>query len=223
MRGGTREFGYDFILLWIGQLPVLSRALIKSGPVFAGPVISTHQQISNRNVRIRMKSRRKLGRKFSRGDRDRAQLVLSLDQDEALDDALKNTFPASDPVSIVQPAPTANFDRVKSSKAHGMDEREAFWAAVYKLRSPKWSPALPDQPTFEVKGKHLTIRQVCELVKDIPDELPYIVAGEMVKAMRGDPKLIQLFALSRTYATGSQCLLELLGEHVTRQRNGSTG
>jgi len=29
-------------------------------------------------------------------------------QEEALDDALKNTFPASDPVSIVQPAPPAS-------------------------------------------------------------------------------------------------------------------
>jgi hypothetical protein len=28
-------------------------------------------------------------------------------QEEALDDALKNTFPASDPVSIVQPTPPA--------------------------------------------------------------------------------------------------------------------
>lgn len=28
-------------------------------------------------------------------------------QEEALDDALKNTFPASDPVSIEQPAPPA--------------------------------------------------------------------------------------------------------------------
>ena len=28
-------------------------------------------------------------------------------QEEALDDALKNTFPASDPVSIEQPAPRA--------------------------------------------------------------------------------------------------------------------
>ena len=29
-------------------------------------------------------------------------------QEEALDDALKNTFPASDPVSVVQPAPLAS-------------------------------------------------------------------------------------------------------------------
>jgi hypothetical protein len=28
-------------------------------------------------------------------------------QEEALDDALRNTFPASDPVSIEQPAPSA--------------------------------------------------------------------------------------------------------------------
>jgi hypothetical protein len=34
--------------------------------------------------------------------------------EEALDDALKNTFPASDPVSVVQPAPpAADRDRIK--------------------------------------------------------------------------------------------------------------
>jgi hypothetical protein len=169
---------------------------------------------------MRMKSRPKLGRKLQRGDRDRAKHARRLYQEEALDDALKNTFPASDPVSIIQPAPrAADFDSVKSRRTRSMDEREAFWAAVYRFRSPEWSPALPDQPTFEVKGKRLTIRQVCELVKDISDELPYIVAGEMVKAMRGDHRLIQLFALSRTYATGSQCLLELLKDQIARQRD----
>ena len=167
-----------------------------------------------------MKSRPKLGRKLQRADRDRAEHARRLDQEEALDDALKSTFLASDPVSIIQPAPpAAYFDSVKSRRTHSMDEREAFWAAVYKFRSPKWSPALPDQPTFEVKGKRLTIRQVCELVKNIPDELPYIVAGEMVKAMHGDHRLIQLFAASRTYATGSQCLLELLEDHIVRRRD----
>jgi hypothetical protein len=36
-------------------------------------------------------------------------------QEEALDDALKNTFPASDPVSIEQPAPpAADHERVKT-------------------------------------------------------------------------------------------------------------
>ncbi len=36
-------------------------------------------------------------------------------QEEALDDALKNTFPASDPVSIEQPTPpAADRDRVKT-------------------------------------------------------------------------------------------------------------
>src|SRR5262249_43986803 len=149
----------------------------------------------------------------------RAEHARRLDQEEALDDALKNTFPASDPVSIIQPAPSAADDSVKSRGTHSMDEREAFWAAVYKFRSPEWSPALPDQPAFEVKGKRLTIRQVCELVKDISDELPYIVAGEMVKAMHGDHRLIQLFALSRTYATGSQCLLELLEDQTARRRD----
>jgi hypothetical protein len=99
-----------------------------------------------------------------------------------------------------------------------MDEREAFWAAVYKFKSPEWSPAFLDQPAFEVKGKYFTIRQVCDLVKDITDELPYLVAGELVKAMQGDRRLIQVFAPSRTYATGSQCLLELSEDRVPRQR-----
>jgi hypothetical protein len=167
-----------------------------------------------------MKNPLKRRRKTHQGDRGRVRRALRQHQEEALDDALKNTFPASDPISIVQPAPpAADFDSVKSSGTRSMDEREAFWAAVYKFRSPEWSPALPDQPTFEVKGKHLTIRQVCELVKDIADELPYLVAGEMVKAMHGDHRLIQLFAPSRTYAAGSQCLLELLDEHIARQRD----
>jgi hypothetical protein len=166
-----------------------------------------------------MKSRPKLGRKLQRGVRVHAKHARRLDQEEALDDALENTFPASDPVSIVQPAPPAvDFDSVKSRRTLSMDEREAFWAAVYKFRSPEWNPTLLDQPAFEVKGKRLTIRQVCKLVKSIPDELPYIVAGEMVKAMRGDNRLIQLFALSRTYATASQCLLELLEDQIARQR-----
>lgn len=184
----------------------------------AGPIRGDQSLTRTSNLRIRMKSRPKLGRKRQRGDR--AEYARRLDQEEALDDALKDTFPASDPVSIIQPAPpAADFERVPSRGTHSMDEREAFWAAVYKFRSPEWSPALPDQPTFEVKGKRLTIRQVCELVKDIPDELPYIVAGEMVKAMHGDHRLIQLFALSRTYATGSQCLLKLLKDHIVRQRD----
>ena len=98
--------------------------------------------------------------------------------------------------------------------AGGQPGGKRVWAAVYKFRSPKWSSAFSNQPAFEVKGKYLTIRQVCELVKDISDELPYLVAGELVKAMRGDHALIQLFAPCRTYAIGSQCLLELLKDRV---------
>jgi hypothetical protein len=169
-----------------------------------------------------MKNRPKRRHKTHRRDRGRAGRAQRRHQEEALDDALKNTFPASDPVSIVQPAPpAADVDSVNTSNTsttRSMDEREAFWAVVYKFMSPDWSRAFSDQPTFGVKGKHLTIRQVCELVKDITDELPYLVAGELVKALRGDHRLIQLFAPSRTYAIGSQCLLELLEEHIARQR-----
>ena len=42
-------------------------------------------------------------------------------QEEALDEALENTFPASDPVSAAQPAP---------SKADGDRENESLWDKV---------------------------------------------------------------------------------------------
>lgn len=44
------------------------------------------------------------GQKRRPDDRQREKLRRQR-QEEALDDALKNTFPASDPVSIEQPAP----------------------------------------------------------------------------------------------------------------------
>jgi hypothetical protein len=43
-------------------------------------------------------------RKTHKGDYERAERARR-HQEEALDDALKNTFPASDPVSIEQPKP----------------------------------------------------------------------------------------------------------------------
>src|SRR5215472_15659182 len=100
-----------------------------------------------------MKNRPKRLRKSHQGDPSHAKLARRQHQEQVLDDALKNTFPASDPVSIVQPAPpAADFDSVKTPRTRGMDEREAFWAAVYKFKSPEWSSTFPDQPAFEVKG-----------------------------------------------------------------------
>ena len=53
-------------------------------------------------------------RKTHKGDDERAKRARQ-HQEEALDDALKNTFPASDPVSIEQPAPpAADHERVKT-------------------------------------------------------------------------------------------------------------
>jgi hypothetical protein len=81
----------------------------------AGPIRGDQSPAQTDNLKIRMKSRHKLGRKLQRGERFRVEHARRLDQEEALDDALKNTFPASDPVSITQPAPpAADFDSVKS-------------------------------------------------------------------------------------------------------------
>jgi hypothetical protein len=57
-----------------------------------------------------MKNQPQRRRKSHQRGRGRAKRARR-HQEEALDDALKNTFPASDPVSIVQPAPlAADFD-----------------------------------------------------------------------------------------------------------------
>jgi hypothetical protein len=46
-------------------------------------------------------------RKPHQGNRVRAERARRQHQEEALDEALKNTFPASDPISIEQPVPPA--------------------------------------------------------------------------------------------------------------------
>jgi hypothetical protein len=46
-------------------------------------------------------------RKSRQGNRVRAERARWQHQEEALDDALKNTFPASDPISIEKPGPPA--------------------------------------------------------------------------------------------------------------------
>jgi hypothetical protein len=95
-----------------------------------------------------------------------------------------------------------------------MDRREAFRAAVIAIESPEWTPAHPDRPTFEVNGDYLTIAQVCDFVKDIPDELPDEVLGRLLKAMHSDPALAQLVGQFRTYTMGAQCLSRLLAARV---------
>ena len=60
-------------------------------------------------------------RKPYRGDHDRANRARRY-QEEALDEALKNTFPASDPVSIGQPTPpAADHDRIKPRRLGSAD------------------------------------------------------------------------------------------------------
>jgi len=81
-----------------------------------------------------MKNRPKRRSKPHRGDRGRAEHAARLHQEEALDDALKNTFPASDPVSIVQPAPPAvDFDSVNISKTRSDADTPA---AVERIQTP---------------------------------------------------------------------------------------
>ena len=81
-----------------------------------------------------------------------------------------------------------------------------------KFVSPEW--AFPDNDTFEVEGKYRTIREVCELVKDDDEILPDPTVGNLMRAMHGDLRLIEKLGQSRTYATGSRCLLDLSNDRV---------
>lgn len=73
-------------MLWLDCDPILNLRAMRAWPGPAGV--------------IEMDSTRK--RKPTKRDDSK---VVRERQEEALDDALKNTFPASDPVSIAQPVP----------------------------------------------------------------------------------------------------------------------
>lgn len=57
-------------------------------------------------------------------------------QEKALDDALKNTFPASDPVSIEQPTPPAARRRPRQDKDLKSDARGA---EQHLSKPPSWT------------------------------------------------------------------------------------
>ena len=81
-----------------------------------------------------MKNRPNRRRKPLEEDRGRAEHARRQQQEEALDDALENTFPASDAVSIVQPAPpAADFDSVKTPTVRSMVQRSSFQSNPLKV------------------------------------------------------------------------------------------
>jgi hypothetical protein len=79
------------------MLQAISGNVCAAGAVSPGP-ISLHDVVGE----IKMNADPK--RKTHKGDYERAERARR-HQEEALDDALENTFPASDPVSIEQPKP----------------------------------------------------------------------------------------------------------------------
>jgi hypothetical protein len=60
-------------------------------------------------------------------------------QEEALDDALKNTFPASDPVSVVQPAPPAS-DRLRPQQGQRPEGCAALRFRIHRLPPTSRTP-----------------------------------------------------------------------------------
>jgi hypothetical protein len=56
-------------------------------------------------------------RKRRKDDAERDQRERRRRQEEALDEALRNTFPASDPVSVEQPAPASSKRRPRPTSS----------------------------------------------------------------------------------------------------------
>ena len=99
-----------------------------------------------------------------------------------------------------------------------MDIREAFYAAVLEMQTRTWDPAFPNQPTFPVNGDDLTIAEICDRAKDIPDKLPDKVQDPLFKIMHSDPTLTRALSESRTYAMGAQCLSRILAARSSPYR-----
>jgi hypothetical protein len=96
-----------------------------------------------------MKNRPNRRRKPLEGDRGRAEHARRQQQEEALDDALENTFPASDAVSIVQPAPrTAALD-IKMVCSIASLNRSSLGSSIAKLWSCRQHRKRPEnQPVL---------------------------------------------------------------------------
>jgi len=94
-----------------------------------------------------------------------------------------------------------------------MDACEAFCIAVKFYRSGEWSPALPARITINVKGKKLTLRQICSLVEHNKQLLPDSVVSDLFTSLRlPHPCFEKRLVTNRTYAFGAGCLLRLMDE-----------
>jgi hypothetical protein len=94
-----------------------------------------------------------------------------------------------------------------------MNERKAFDWAVRSLRLYDWSPAVPDQPRFQVNGDSLTIRELCERVKKLDEPLHEVIKYDLYPILGRAPDLQAKLRLSETYSVAATCLLEYLTGH----------
>lgn len=51
-----------------------------------------------------------------------------------------------------------------------MSARRSIGVRVILMRD--WDPISPDQPSFETGGQRLTVRQVCDRIRELFDRLP---------------------------------------------------
>jgi hypothetical protein len=73
-----------------------------------------------------------------------------------------------------------------------MDEREAFCVAVKIYRSGDWSPALSAHHKVEVKGRHLTPREIYALVTGIKERLPNSIVDDLFERMHAEHIQLQV-------------------------------
>jgi hypothetical protein len=103
----------------------------------------------------------------------------------------------------------------------GVSEQEAFGWAVRVVRLGDWSAATPEQPRFQVAGRFLTIRDICERERNRDVPLPQAVADDLFALFHraSDADLHVDLKLSETYSTGAKCLLEFLGRREAEYRD----
>jgi hypothetical protein len=98
-----------------------------------------------------------------------------------------------------------------------MNERKAFDWAVRSLRLYDWSPAVPNQPRFQVNGDSLTIRELCERVKKLDEPLSEVIKYDLYPILGLTPDLQAKLRLSETYSVAATCLLEFLTSGITQK------
>jgi hypothetical protein len=98
-----------------------------------------------------------------------------------------------------------------------MDEREAFHRAVRVILTRDWDPVFPDHPSFDVGGRLITVRQVCDRMRKLFDRLPDGVETDLFDIFHrwSDRDLQTELRVTETYSMAAKCLIKFMDRRIT--------